>query len=200
MEHPTTEMVSGVDIVAEQLAIAAGQPLRLRQEDVNLSGWAMQCRINAEDPWNHFLPSPGILHRFRLPGGLNVRVDTYGYGGCIVPVRYDSLLALVVTWAEDRAACIRRMQRALQDFVILGVQTNAALHQRIVEHPDFIDGRYDTDFIHHAQLADPAPLADLSDVAIAAAVAYERRNKTPRPVQPQRLQSGWHRSLRQLPV
>lgn len=200
VEHPTTEMVSGVDIVAEQLAIAAGQPLRLRQEDVNLNGWAMQCRINAEDPWNHFLPSPGILHRFRLPGGLHVRVDTYGYGGCIVPVRYDSLLALVVTWAEDRAACIRRMQRALQDFVILGVQTNAALHQRIVEHPDFIDGRYDTDFIHHAQLADPAPLADLSDVAIAAAVAYERRNKTPRPVQPQRLQSGWHRSLRQLSV
>ncbi len=158
----------------------------------------MQCRINAEDPWNHFLPSPGKLHRFRLPGGLNVRVDTYGYAGCMVPVRYDSLLALVVAWSEDRENCIRRMQRALQDFVILGVQTNLALHQRIVEHPDFIGGRYDTDFIHHAQLADPAPIDDLRDVAIAAAIAYERRNKASLPVQPDRLRSGWHRSIRRL--
>lgn len=199
VEHPITEMVSGVDIVAEQLAIASGQPLRLRQEDVNLTGWAMQCRINAEDPWNHFLPSPGKLHRFRLPGGLHVRVDTYGYGGCVVPERYDSLLALVVAWAEDRPACIRRMRRALDDFIIIGVQTNLALHQRIVEHPAFIEGRYDTDFIHRAQLADPAPLADLTAVAIAAAVAYERRNKALRPLRPDRVQTGWHRSLRRLP-
>lgn len=196
VEHPITEMVTGVDIVAEQLAIASGLPLRLRQEDVQPHGWAMQCRINAEDPWNRFMPSPGTLHRFRLPGGLNVRVDSYGYAGCSVPVRYDSLLALVVAWSEDREGCIRRMQRALQDFIIVGVQTNLALHQRIVEHPDFLGGRYDTDFIHHARLADPAPLEDLRDVAIAAAIAYERRNKASRPVQPDRLQSGWHRSLR----
>lgn len=199
VEHPITEMVSGVDIVAEQLAIASGQPLRLRQEEATLKGWAMQCRINAEDPWNQFLPSPGRLHRFRLPGGNHVRVDTYGYGGCIVPVRYDSLLALVVAWAEDRDGCIRRMQRALQDFIIVGVQTNVALHQRIVEHPDFIEGRYDTDFIRHARIADPAPLDDLRDVAVAAAVAYERRSKAHHPVRPDRLQSGWHRSLRHLP-
>lgn len=200
VEHPITEMVSGVDIVAEQIAIASGQPLRLRQEDVRLNGWAMQCRINAEDPWNHFLPSPGKLHRFRLPSGFHVRVDTYGYGGCVVPVRYDSLLALVVTWAKERSGCIRRMQGALEDFVIIGVQTNLPLHQRVLEHPDFVGGRYDTDFIYHARLVDPAPQQDLRDVAIAAAIAYERRNKALRTPQPERLQSGWHRSARRLPV
>ncbi len=199
VEHPITEMVSGLDIVAEQLAIAAGQPLPRQQEDVHLKGWAMQCRINAENPWNHYMPSPGVLYRFRLPAGLNVRVDTYGYGGCVVPVRYDSLLALVVTWGENRAMCIRRMQRSLEDFIIVGVETNLPLHQRIIAHPDYLAGRYATDFIQHAQLADPMPVPNLRDIAIVTAIAYERRNQVSGIVQPERLQSGWHRSARRLP-
>lgn len=197
--HRVTEMVSSMDLVAVQLELASGQPLSLDQSGVCLYGWAMQCRINAEDPWNHFLPSPGVLHRFRLPGGQHVRVDTYGYAGCNVPVRYDSLLALVVTWGADRDECIRRMKRALQDFAIVGVQTNLPLHQRIIEHPDFVEGRYRTDFIQKARLADPAPMSSLRDLAIAAAIAYERRTVAIRPVEPERLRGGWHRSARRLP-
>jgi acetyl/propionyl-CoA carboxylase alpha subunit len=202
--HRVTEMVSLMDVVAAQLELASGplvsgRTLGFDQSGVCLNGWAMQCRINAEDPWNHYLPSPGVLHRFRLPGGQHVRVDTYGYAGCTVPERYDSLLALVVTWGADRDECIRRMKRALQDFVIVGVQTNLPLHQRIMEHPDFVQGRYTTDFIQQARLADPAPMVSLRDLAIAAAVAYERRTRAIRPVEPERLRSGWHRSARQLP-
>ena len=199
VEHPVTEMVSGVDIVAEQIAIAAGLPLRLRQEEVQLRGWAMQCRINAEDPWNHFLPSPGRLMRFRLPAGQHVRVDTYGYSGCMVTERYDSLLAKVIVWAEDRPACLQTMRRALQDFIILGVQTNLPLHQRILDHPGFVQGDYDMEVIHQALLSESDAPVNLRDIAIAAAVAYERRIHASPPALPERLNSGWHRSARQLP-
>ncbi len=197
--HRVTEMVSSMDLVAAQLDLAGGRVLGFDQSGVCLNGWAIQCRINAEDPWNNYLPSPGVLHRFRLPGGQHVRVDTYGYAGCTVPERYDSLLALVVTWGANRDECIRRMKRALQDFVIVGVQTNLPLHQRVMEHPDFVEGRYKIDFIQKARLADPAPMASLRDLAIAAAVAYERRTRALRPVEPERLRSGWHRSARRLP-
>ncbi len=196
--HRVTEMVSDIDIVEAQLALASGRTLDFDQSGVQLKGWAIQCRINAEDPWNNYLPSPGVLHRFRIPGGQHVRVDTYGYAGCTVPERYDSLLALVATWGVDREECIRRMKRVLGDFVIAGVQTNLPLHQRIMEHPDFVDGRYKTDFIQQSRLADPAPMASLRDLAIAAAVAYERRTNAFRPVEPEVFRSGWHRSARTL--
>lgn len=200
VEHPLNEMRTHVDLVRAQIEIAAGKPLALRQEDVQLRGWAMQCRINAEDPWNHFLPSPGRLRRFRLPGGPYIRVDTYGYGGCDVPVLYDPILAKLAVWGEDRDECVRRMRRALQDFNIAGVRTNLPLFQRIFDDPDFIAGHYNTEFMRRSLLRpDPdAPEELLQGLAVAAAIAYLAHYQASQPVVPQRLTEGWHRSSRQL--
>lgn len=161
----------------------------------------MQCRINATDPWNNYLPSPGHLRRFRLPGGPNVRVDTYAYSGCDVPVRYDPMLAKLIVWAEDRTECVVRMRRALQDFAIAGVHTDLPLFQRILEHRDFIEGKYDTRFLSKKLLGplEEAPDDLLRDLAVTAAIAYLARYRSFKPVVPDRLLEGWHRSSRQLP-
>ncbi len=140
VEHAVSGMVSGVNIVQEQIRLAAGEPLSISQDEVELRGWAIHCRINAEDPWRNFMPSPGRLINFRLPGGPGVRVDTYGYVGCNIPLRYDSLLANLTVWAEDRPAAVRRMRRALQDFKIVGVQTNLPMQQQMVAEPSFVEG------------------------------------------------------------
>jgi acetyl/propionyl-CoA carboxylase alpha subunit len=201
VEHPVTEMVTRIDLVREQLELAAGKRIHLRQEDIRVEGWAMQCRINAEDPWNNFLPSPGTLRRFRLPGGPNVRVDTYGYSGCEVPVRYDPMLAVVAVWGEDRRECLNRMRRALQDFAITGVQTNLPFFQRVMEDPDFIRGEYTTQYIWRPWLSrasEPAPEL-LRDLAVAAAIAYVMRYQSSKPILPERMRTGWHRSSRELP-
>jgi acetyl/propionyl-CoA carboxylase alpha subunit len=190
-----------VDIVAEQIRIAADEPLSVTQEQIRLNGHAMVCRINAEDPWNDYLPSPGELRRFRLPQGPGVRVDTYGYVGCQIPVRYDSLLAKVAVWDDTRAACISRLLRALQEFRIVGVQTNLPLHLQILRDPGFVEGRVDTNFMQRFHFGSySASDEERRDVAAMAAVAYLLRNRMARPVVPQRLQSGWHRSARRLPV
>ncbi|RME82573.1 MAG: ATP-grasp domain-containing protein [Caldilineae bacterium] len=199
IEHPVTEMVTGIDLVQEQLRLAAGEPLRWRQQDIRFEGHAMQCRINAEDPWKNFLPSPGSLRRFRLPGGLHVRVDTYGYTGGYVPRVYDPLLAKVIVWGESRDACIGRMRRALQDFIIQGIPTNLPLHQGILNHPAFLAGRYEAMLTQEAGLNEPADEAHLRDLAVIMAVAYMRRHQAPQPVIPERLTTGWHRSARRLP-
>jgi acetyl/propionyl-CoA carboxylase alpha subunit len=201
VEHPVTEMVTGVDIVREQIEIAAGKRITTTQEQVKLTGWAMQCRLNARNPWNNYLPSPGHLRRFRLPGGPNVRVDTYAYSGCEVPVRYDPMLAKVAVWGEDRDECVMRMRRALQDFAIGGIQTDLSLFQRILEQPGFIAGRYNTQFLRHEMLslAEDAPEELLRDLAAAVAIAYLVRYQSFRPVIPDRLRDGWHRSSRQIP-
>jgi acetyl/propionyl-CoA carboxylase alpha subunit len=201
IEHPVSEMISDVDIVAEQIRIAGGEPLSVTQEQIRLNGHAMVCRINAEDPWNDYLPSPGELRRFRLPQGPGVRVDTYGYVGCQIPVRYDSLLAKVAVWDDTRAACISRLLRALQEFRIVGVQTNLPLHLQILRDPGFVEGRVDTNFMQRFRFGSySASDEERRDVAAMAAVAYLLRNRMARPVVPQRLQSGWHRSARRLPV
>ncbi|MEI2690897.1 MAG: biotin carboxylase N-terminal domain-containing protein [Anaerolineae bacterium] len=201
VEHPVTEMVTRRDLVREQIEIAAGKRLSLTQEDVRLRGAAIQCRINAEDPWNHYLPSPGVLHHFRLPGGPRVRVDTYGYGGCPVPVRYDPILAKVVVWGEDRPAAVQRMVRSLQDFVISGVQTNLPLFQRVMQDPDFLAGVYTTEFLRRPMLASGAELSDeqARDLAVAAAMVYAMRTKGRQPVTPPQFLGGWRRASRQLP-
>lgn len=198
VEHPVTEMVTRVDLVAEQIRIAAGLPLAYRQEDVVPQGWAMQCRINAEDPWDNFLPSPGKLRRFRLPGGPNVRTDTYGYSGCDVPVRYDPILAKVVVWGANRDECVRRMRRALQDFAISGVKTNLPYHQNILEDPDFVRGEYDTEFTRRPLLTQRGLQSDLRDLAVAGAIAYLTRYGSVQPVVPRRLQQAWHLNNRKL--
>ncbi len=200
IEHPISEAMTRMDLVQEQIRIAAGEPLRREQQDVRIRGHAMQVRINAEDPWRDFLPSPGVLERFRIPGGMHVRVETYGYAGCAIPVRYDSLLAKVVVWGETRAQCLLRLRRALEDFKIVGVQTNLPLHLHILNDPEFVAGRYDTGFLmRHKMGMSDADEAMRRDLAAAAAVSFALRTEIVRPELPVQMQSGWHRSSRTLP-
>lgn len=139
VEHPVTEMVTGVDIVKEQLRIASGMPLSYKQEDIKLLGHAFECRINAEDP-KTFLPCPGKVTHYHAPGGNGVRVDSHLYDGYTVPPHYDSLIAKLITYGEDRATALRRMQNALDETMIDGIRTNIPLHMEIVRDANFMNG------------------------------------------------------------
>jgi acetyl-CoA carboxylase biotin carboxylase subunit len=141
VEHPVTEMVSGIDLVREQIRIAAGEPLGYGQEDVTFSGHAIECRITAEDPVT-FVPSPGKVNTFHAPGGLGVRVDSALYSGYSVPPHYDSLVAKLIVHAPDRARAIARMRRALEEMVVDGIETTLPLHRRIMADPEFRAGDY----------------------------------------------------------
>ncbi|HTR17757.1 MAG TPA: acetyl-CoA carboxylase biotin carboxylase subunit [Acetobacteraceae bacterium] len=141
VEHPVTEMVCGVDLVREQIRIAAGQKLGYAQEDVKFSGHAIECRVNAEDPQT-FLPTPGRVSVFHPPGGLGVRVDSALYAGYMVPPYYDSMVAKLIVHAPSRPEAINRLRRALEEFAILGIKTTLPIHQRIVNDPEFQAGDY----------------------------------------------------------
>ena len=142
VEHTLTELATGIDLVAEQLRVAAGDPLTFTQDDLDPRGHAFECRINAEDPaGGRFMPSPGTLTRFSRPGGFGVRIDA-GYGeGDAVSQHYDNLIAKVLSYGRDREEARRRMLRVLREMTIEGVTTNVAAHLRILEHPDFMAGR-----------------------------------------------------------
>ena len=147
VEHPVTEFVTGIDLVKSQIRIAQGEPLsEILPGPVELRGHAIECRINAENP-ETFVPSPGRITGFHLPGGIGVRVDTWAYTDCVIPPYYDSLIAKLVAYGSDRAEAIRRMRRALEMFIVEGIYTSIPLHQRIVKDPDFEAGRLDTNFI-----------------------------------------------------
>jgi acetyl-CoA carboxylase biotin carboxylase subunit len=146
VEHPVTEMLTGLDLVKAQIHIAAGEPLPVSQGDVRLTGHSLECRINAEDP-DRFLPSPGRLTNFRLPGGPGIRVDTHAYVGYIIPPYYDSLLAKVIAHGRDRQEAVARMQRALDETLIQGVRTTIPFHQKVLRHPDLLSGRTSTRFL-----------------------------------------------------
>jgi acetyl-CoA carboxylase biotin carboxylase subunit len=139
VEHPVTEMITGIDIVREQLLIAGGEPLSIRQSDVTFSGHAIECRINAEDPRN-FLPSPGKIKTFHAPGGNGVRVDSHIYSGYTVPPHYDSLIGKLITHGHDRSTALAKMRQALDELVVDGIRTNAALHRELVVDPSFMAG------------------------------------------------------------
>jgi acetyl-CoA carboxylase biotin carboxylase subunit len=141
VEHPVSEMISGLDLVREQIRIAAGAPLGYTQSDIPFSGHAIECRITAEDP-ETFAPSPGLVEVFHPPGGLGVRVDSALYAGYRVPPHYDSLIAKLITYGKTREEAIARMRRALREFVITGIKTTIPLHERILEAPDFCAGDY----------------------------------------------------------
>src|SRR6185312_12612102 len=147
VEHPVTEMVTSLDLVKEQIRIAAGMPLRLRQENVQLRGHAIECRITAEDADADFRPQTGIVEQYLPPGGPGVRVDSHLYAGYEVPPHYDSLLAKLVVWAETREAAIARMQRALHEFQIEGLVTTIPFHKRLLSHEGFISGDTYTRFL-----------------------------------------------------
>ncbi len=146
VEHPVTEMVTGLDLVKAQFRLAAGEPLPMAQEEVRLTGHSLECRINAEDP-DRFLPSPGRLTNFRPPGGPGIRMDSHAYVGYVVPPYYDSLLAKLIAHGRDRDEAVARMQRALDEVVIQGVQTTIPFHQKVLRHPDFLAGRTSTRFV-----------------------------------------------------
>lgn len=198
VEHPVTEMVTRIDVVREQLRIAAGLPLGLTQADVRLSGVGMFCRINAEDPWHGFLPSPGKVTGFRVPGGPNVRVDTYAFAGAEVPVRYDSLLAKLTVWGASRGECLNRARRAIEEFSIDGIATNLSLLRSLVNDEEFVGGIYTTEFSRR-RLLDAPPSENSRDLAAVAALAFLCRAQAGRPVTPEPFTSGWHRDSRRLP-
>jgi acetyl/propionyl-CoA carboxylase alpha subunit len=147
VEHPVTEWVTGIDIVKEQIRISRGRPLRYNQEDIHPHGWAIESRINAEDPLAGFAPSPGKLTRYQPPAGFGVRVDSGVYEGYTIPPFYDSLIAKLVTWGRDRDEAVARMRRALFEYVIAGSGTNLAFHRAVMENARFLRGELDTHFV-----------------------------------------------------
>jgi acetyl-CoA carboxylase biotin carboxylase subunit len=146
VEHPVTEFVTGVDIVKEQIRVAAGRRLTVRQHDIEIRGHSIECRINAEDP-ETFVPSPGVIDAFSVPGGPGVRVDTYVHSDCTVSPYYDSLIAKIITYGRDRAEAIARMRRTLEMTVIDGIKTSIPLQLKILNEPDFVAGRLSTSFM-----------------------------------------------------
>ena len=176
VEHPVTEMVTGIDIVQEQFRIAAGQPLSTSQEEVRLRGWAIECRIYAEDPERNFLPSPGVIRKLVEPQGPGVRVDSGVYQGWDVPVHYDPLIAKLVTHGSDRMQAIARMKRAIGEYGIHGIRTNLNFFGRVLCDPEFVAGRLSTSFIDEflkRRGAAPAlSQVDSEAYAVAAALAY----------------------------
>ncbi|HQZ39389.1 MAG TPA: acetyl-CoA carboxylase biotin carboxylase subunit [Vicinamibacterales bacterium] len=146
VEHPVTEFVTGIDIVKEQIRIAAGERLSFKQSDVTFTGHAIECRVNAEDPVT-FVPSPGTIHAFSMPGGPGVRVDTAAHAECTIPPHYDSMIAKVIVHGRDRQEAIARMKRTLEMSVVEGIRTSIPLHLRILSDPDFVAGRLSTHFM-----------------------------------------------------
>jgi acetyl-CoA carboxylase biotin carboxylase subunit len=146
VEHPVTEMITGIDIVKEQIRVAAGERLSFKQGDVTFTGHAIECRINAEDP-DTFAPSPGVIHAFSVPGGPGVRVDTFAHSECTIPPYYDSMIAKVIAHGRDRQEAIARMRRTLEMTVIEGIKTSIPLHLKILADADFAAGRLSTSFM-----------------------------------------------------
>ena len=147
VEHPVTEFVSGVDLIKEQIRVAAGLPLSVKQKDIVLRGHAIECRINAEDPNRHFMPCPGTIENLHLPGGNGVRMDTAVYNGYTIPPNYDSMIVKVIVYDRDRQSAIQKMISTLGEVVIEGVKTNLDFQYSILNEPDFQEGKITTDFI-----------------------------------------------------
>ena len=147
VEHPVTEMVTGIDLVKEQIRLAAGEKLRLEQDNVILKGAAIECRINAEDFTNNFMPSPGKIEKLNLPGGPGVRVDTHIYPGYEISPYYDSLIAKVITYGNSRYEAIKIMQRALSEFEASPIKTTADFHLKLLNNPLFLQGKFSTHFV-----------------------------------------------------
>ncbi|AGE22984.1 MULTISPECIES: acetyl-CoA carboxylase biotin carboxylase subunit [Geobacillus] len=147
VEHPVTELITGIDLVKEQIRIAAGEKLSITQEDVTFNGWAIECRINAENPAKNFMPSPGKIAMYLPPGGPGVRVDSAAYPGYTIPPYYDSMIAKLIVHAPTRAEAIARMRRALSEFIIEGIHTTIPFHIKLMEHEKFQSGEFNTKFL-----------------------------------------------------
>jgi len=171
VEHPVTELITGLDLVHLQLRIAAGEKLPFKQEDITLRGHAIECRIYAEDSENNFFPSPGKITRLSLPGGPGVREDTGVYQGWTVPLDYDPMLSKLIVHAADRPAAIARMRRALDEYFVSGIKTNLPLFRRILDHPDFIAAHIDTGFLDRLLMEKPGTPSAVTDSDLPAIAA-----------------------------
>ncbi|AWC33765.1 MULTISPECIES: acetyl-CoA carboxylase biotin carboxylase subunit [Bacillus cereus group] len=152
VEHPVTEMVTGMDLIKEQIRVASGEKLSLQQEEVQFNGWAIECRINAENPAKKFMPSPGKVEMYLPPGGLGIRVDSAVYPGYSIPPYYDSMIAKLIVHGKTREEAIAKMKRALSEFVIEGVHTTIPFHLQLLNHPDFVKGEFNTKFLEEHEL------------------------------------------------
>ncbi|EMN7729762.1 acetyl-CoA carboxylase biotin carboxylase subunit [Bacillus cereus] len=152
VEHPVTEMVTGMDLIKEQILVASGEKLSLQQEEVQFNGWAIECRINAENPAQKFMPSPGKVEMYLPPGGFGIRVDSAVYPGYSIPPFYDSMVAKLIVHGKTREEAIAKMKRALSEFVIEGVHTTIPFHLQLLDHPDFVKGEFNTKFLEEHEL------------------------------------------------
>jgi acetyl-CoA carboxylase, biotin carboxylase subunit len=177
VEHPVTELVTDIDIVQEQLRIARGRKLSISQEDVTMTGWAIECRINAEDPYNNYMPSTGTITTSQLPTGPGVRVDTGVFPGFHITPYYDPMVSKLICYGKTRAEAVLRMRRALQEYRVTGVKTNIPFHQRMMESHRFLSGAFDTKFVEErfSMTAREAPHA--MEAAILAALAYHEQSE-----------------------
>jgi acetyl-CoA carboxylase, biotin carboxylase subunit len=175
VEHPVTEMITGIDIVKEQIRIARGRPTQYRQEDIKINGAAIECRINAEDPYNNFMPSTGKITHSLLPTGPGVRVDTGVYPGFEISPYYDPMISKLIVWGETRAQAILRMRRALEEYRIVGVRTNIPFHQTLMDSHRFMGGQYDTRFVEERFSFQDEPDDKTAQIAavLASLVAHQ---------------------------
>ncbi len=183
VEHPVTELVTGLDLVREMVRVAQGEPLGFVQDDLTSRGAAIECRVYAEDPATGFLPSPGVIECLSLPGGPGVRDDGGAYQGCTISSFYDPLISKLSVWAPTRERAVARMRRALTEYVVTGIRTNLSFHERLFAHPEFAAGRYDTGFIdrYKDELLEPLHATDgrRDAVAVAVAVAAAQMERAP---------------------
>jgi acetyl-CoA carboxylase biotin carboxylase subunit len=177
VEHPVTELVTGIDIVQEQLRVARGRKLRFTQEQVQMKGWAIECRINAEDPYHNFLPSTGAITAMTLPTGPGIRVDTGVYEGYEITPYYDSMISKLICYGETRGEAILRMRRALEEYRIMGVKTNIPFHQHMMESHRFLSGQFDTQFVEERFSMSDRELHDELEAAIFATLVAHRRSQ-----------------------
>jgi len=194
VEHPVTEMITGVDLVREQLRIADGQPLGYGQEDLSIRGHSIEVRINAEDPFNGFLPSTGVLHNLRAPGGPWVRLDTAMYRGLEVGLEYDPMLGKLIVWGADREEAIARMIRAIREMNVGGVHTSLPAALQVLMHERFVSGDYDTHFLEGLTIESPKEYEGLAAVAAAIYRHHQARRKALAPSAAGRV--GWQQRTR----
>jgi acetyl-CoA carboxylase biotin carboxylase subunit len=181
VEHPITEAVTGLDLVREMILVAQGEKLAFKQEDLQARGAAIECRVYAEDPSSGFLPSPGKIDSLVTPAGPGVRDDGGAYPGCTISSFYDPLISKLSVWAPTRERAVARMRRALSEYVVTGIRTNLAFHEKLFAHPDFVAGNYDTGFLERHRdllLGYPrVPAGDERSVAVAVAIAASRMER-----------------------
>jgi acetyl-CoA carboxylase, biotin carboxylase subunit len=198
VEHPVTEMVTGVDLVKLQIAVAQGEALPFRQEDLVQRGHAIECRIYAEDPANGFLPSPGRIVGLRVPGGPGIRDDSGVYEGWEVPIHYDPLISKLVAWDTDRSSSIQRLRRALSEYKVLGIKTTLPFFERVLCDPNFVAGRYDLDLVVRLQASAPdGPARPWEAALVGAAIEHQRQRQKAAATSvsgPDATGSAWRRS------